>query len=317
MGRIQYIEVKSEIAAGTRGSSLGIDALKIASLDMKSDFFKNYKAETVDTVNEVLFQDNITPKAKYIEGVYVMESRVCDKVNEVMSNGQFPIVLAGDHSTAAGTIFGIKMANPDKRIGVIWIDAHADLHTPYTSPSGNMHGMPLAMVAAVDNLENQINEPNEITVTNWEKIKEIGGEGPKIQLNDIVFISARDLEEPEVALLDKNNIKNFTTEEVRNIGVKAVADQAMQLLNDCDMVYISFDVDSMDSSLSVGTGTPVPDGLSLEEARELNTLLIAEDKVCAWEMVEVNPTLDTENKMAENALRVLEDVNSALKARLS
>lgn len=318
MRQIRFIEVKSEIAAGTRGgASLGIDALKVASLDLGSDFFKDYEADNVDTINEVLFKENDTPNAKYIESVYIMETRVCDKVSEVMEQGEFPLVLAGDHSTAAGTIAGVKKANSDKRLGVIWIDAHADLHSPYTTPSGNMHGMPLAMVAAIDNMECGINEPIDKTVEFWEKIKKIGGEEAKIDIHDIVFVAARDLEEPEKELLRKHNTRNFTTEEVRELGVPHVARQALSLLSECDIIYVSFDVDSMDSSISVGTGTPVPNGLSIEEAKELNTLLISDKKVCAWEMVEVNPTLDTENKMAESALRVLEEVRSALEDRLA
>ena len=313
---IQFIEVKSEIAAGTRGASLGIDALKIASINNNSDFFKDYEATEVESVNEVLFSETPTPNAKYIEQVYLMESRVCEAVEKVAKSSDFPFVLAGDHSTAAGTIAGIKSANPDKRLGVIWIDAHTDLHTPYTTPSGNMHGMPLAMVSYIDNLENQMNEPSVTAVDFWEDIKKIGGEGPKINLKDIVFIAARDLEDPEIALLDKYNIKNFSTEEVREKGAELVVEESLQKLSDCDIIYVSFDVDSMDSAISMGTGTPVPNGLSVEEAIEINKLLVADPKVVSWEIVEVNPTLDEKNTMAENALKVMEAVKNELTKRL-
>jgi arginase len=219
---------------------------------------------------------------------------------------KFPIVLAGDHSTAAGTIMGIKAANPEKRLGVVWIDAHADLHTPYTTPSGNMHGMPLAMVTQLDNKDCQINEPGSETISYWEKIKKIGGDFPKIQPKDIVFISVRDTEEPEDYLIHHYGIKNFSTAEVRELGIEKVAAQALEILAECDQIYISFDVDSLDSSISVGTGTPVPNGLTVEEAINLNAELIKDKRVCCWEIVEVNPTLDTENTMAEIAFEVLE-----------
>ena len=306
MSEIQHIEVKSEIAAGTRGASLGIDALKIASINLQSTYFKAYKAVEVPTENHVLFEECDTPHAKYIDTVYKIQQRVCSAVFDTMKQGKFPILLAGDHSTAAGTISGIKQANPDKRLGVIWIDAHADLHTPYTTPSGNMHGMPLAMVSDEDNLENQINEPSEKEIKYWNKIKAIGGEGAKIDIVDVTFIVARDLEDSEKQLLEKHNIRNFTTDEVRSKGIMGVAEESLNQLSQCDTIYISFDVDSMDSSLSVGTGTPVPNGLTVEEAKELNSLLVKSHKVCAWEMVEVNPTLDTVNEMAENAFSVLE-----------
>lgn len=311
---IKIIEVKSEIAAGTRGASLGIDALKVASLDLESDYFARYDTEEVENVNGILFDGFDHPNAKFIDGVYTMETRICEKVADTMSKGDFPLVLAGDHSTAAGTICGIKKANPDKRLGVIWIDAHADLHTPYTTPSGNMHGMPLAMVGGIDNMECKINDPMKETVELWEKIKNIGIEGPKINLSDIVFISARDLEEPELFLLKKYGITNITTDEVRGQGVDKTASQALSLLDDCDIIYVSFDVDSMDSQISVGTGTPVPHGLTVEEAKALNVALVKDPKVICWEIVEVNPTLDTENKMAENAFEILEATTKSLES---
>lgn len=311
---VRIIEVKSEIAAGTRGASLGIDALKIASLDLESDYFTRFDSEEVENVNDILFDGYAHPHAKFIDGVLTMEERVCLQVSKVLNLNDFPIILAGDHSTAAGSIAGIKKTYPDKRIGAIWIDAHADLHTPYTTPSGNMHGMPLAMVGNIDNLECQINDPKAETVELWNKLKEVGGKGAKINLSDVVFISARDLEQPEKFILEKYNITNFTTREVREQGVPAIAEKTLELLKDCDLIYISFDVDSMDSKISLGTGTPVPNGLTVEEAKELNTRLIKDPKVIAWEMVEVNPTLDTENKMAENAFEILEATTNALLA---
>ncbi|HNP18624.1 MAG TPA: arginase [Fulvivirga sp.] len=310
--KIKIVQVKSEIAAGTRGASMGIDALKIASLDLESDYFTRFDSEEVETVNDILFDGFEHQNAKFIDGVYTMESRVCDMIDQTLSEGYFPLVLAGDHSTAAGTIMGIKKHYKDKRLGVIWIDAHADLHTPYTTPSGNMHGMPLAMAGAIDNKECAINTPQNETIEFWEKIKNIGHKGAKIDLSDLVFISARDLEQPEKFLLEKHKIRNFTTDEVRNLGTREVANQTLALLDHCDLIYISFDVDSMDSRISVGTGTPVAHGLTAQEAKELNMALVESPKVVAWEMVEVNPTLDTENRMAETAFEILEATTNNL-----
>ena len=312
MRKIKLVEVRSEIAAGTRGASLGVDAMKIASLDKKSDFFTRFDPINVPDANNFLWKGNRHPHAKYIEGVYQVLKNVYSTVESLRLEKKFPIILAGDHSTAAGTIMGIKAAHPEKRLGVIWIDAHADLHTPYTTPSGNMHGMPLAMTAQLDNMECQVNHPDKETLSFWEKIKKIGGETPKIDPKDIVFISVRDTEKPEDFLIEKYGIKNFKTSEVRELGVTEVAQQALTILKDCDQVYISFDVDSMDSSISVGTGTPVPDGLTVEEAIQLNAELIKDKRVCCWEIVEVNPTLDTENTMAEAAFEVLEVTTNSL-----
>lgn len=312
MRKIKLVEVRSEIAAGTRGASMGIDALKIASLDKKSGFFTHFDPINVPDANSFLWKGNKHPHAKYIDGVYQVLKNVFSTIESLRLEKKFPIVLAGDHSTAAGTIMGIKSANPEKRLGVIWIDAHADLHTPYTTPSGNMHGMPLAMVSQLDNLDCKVNELSSETITYWEKIKKIGGDFPKIDPKDIVFISVRDTEEPENHLIRKYGIKNFSTQEVRNKGIEIIATQALEILKDCQQIYISFDVDSLDSSISVGTGTPVPNGLTVEEAIQLNAHLIRDKRVCCWEIVEVNPTLDTENTMAEAAFEVLETTTKSL-----
>lgn len=291
---------------------MGIDALKIASLDKKSSFFTQFDPINVPDANNFLWKGNKHPHGKYIDGVYQVLKNVYSTIESLRLEKKFPIVLAGDHSTAAGTIMGIKAAHPEKRLGVIWIDAHADLHTPFTTPSGNMHGMPLAMAMQLDNLECKVNEVGSETIAYWEKIKKIGGEFPKIDPQDIVFISVRDTEAPEDHLIKKYEIKNFSTQEVRELGIEKVATQALEVLKDCEQIYISFDVDSLDSSISVGTGTPVPNGLTVEEAIQLNAELIKDKRVCCWEIVEVNPTLDTENTMAEAAFEVLEVTTKSL-----
>lgn len=312
MRNIELVEVRSELAAGTRGASLGIDALKIASLDKKSNFFTKFDPISVPDANNYLWKDNIYPNAKHIDGVYEVIKNVHETIKALRLERKFPIILAGDHSTAAGSIMGIKSADPEKRLGVIWIDAHADIHSPYTSPSGNMHGMPLGMCLQEDNLANKVKSPSKEEIQYWEKIKQIGGDFPKIKAEDIVYISVRDTEEPENALIKKHGIKNFSTEEVRTKGISKVANEALAILKDCDQIYISFDVDSMDSNISKGTGTPVPDGLSVDEAIHLNEELIKDKRVCCWEIVEVNPTLDSENVMAENAFDVLESTTNSL-----
>ncbi|EMR04831.1 arginase [Cesiribacter andamanensis] len=312
MGKIKFIEVASELAAGTRGASLGIGALKTASLNKGSQFFKKYPCLAVPTINDTLFDDVVNPYAKRIPQVRQMLERTCQAVTDTLTEGYFPVVLGGDHSTAAGTMCGIKAALPAMRLGVIWIDAHADLHTPFTTPSGNMHGMPLAMVAGLDNLECAINDPRAETIAEWEAIKNIGLNGPKINPSDIVFISMRDREAPERALVERYGMRNFEVEELRSKGAARIVEESMQALQACDVIYVSFDVDSLDPQISRGTGTPVPGGLTVEEALELNSLFVKQPKVQCWEMVEINPTLDTHNQMAEVAFEILQ---ATVKAR--
>jgi len=312
---LKIIEVKSEIGAGTRGASLGVEAMKIASLDMNSDFFKQYESVEVENVNELLFDGARHSYAKFIDGVMIMEERVCLEVYETVWEEDFPLIVAGDHSTAYGTMAGIKKAYPQARLGVIWIDAHADFQTPYTTASGNMHGMPLAMACGIDNLECKVNDPRGETLEYWEQIKNVGMPGPKIYPEDIVFVSVRDLEKPENYLVNKYNINFIETEDIRKLGGARIAARALEMLDHCDLIYVSFDVDSMDSRISTGTGTPVPNGLTVDEAKTLNVELAKSPKVCAWEIVEVNPTLDTENRMAESAFEILEATAQSILAR--
>lgn len=315
MKEIKIIEVKSEIGAGTRGASMGVEALRIASLDLRSDFFKKHESVEVENVNELLFDGAQHSYAKFIEGVLIMEERVCLEVYETLLEEALPIVLAGDHSTAYGTIAGIKKAYPRKRLGVVWVDAHADINTPYTTQSGNMHGMALAMACGIDNLECKVNSPRGETLDYWDQIKAVGNPGPKIVPEDIVYVAVRDIEKAENYLVNKCNINFIETDDVRKKGAKAIAGDALKMLDHCDLIYISFDVDSIDSRVSSGTGTPVPNGLTVEEAIELNVALATSLKVCAWELAEVNPTLDTENRMAESAFEILDATVSTLIAR--
>lgn len=306
MRNIKLIEVRSEIGAGTRGASLGIDAIRIAALDFMSSFFVNFPSEVVENENRLLYEPVASPYAKRIQGVLTMYERVAKTVSETLKSGLFPLVLAGDHSTAGGTIAGIRMAKPKNRLGVIWIDAHADMHSPYTTPSGNMHGMPLATALGVDNIENQVHNPDPQTIDLWNKLKNVGKIQPKLNPEDIVFIGLRDYEKEEEYLIKKYGIKVIPVQEVRRKGVENVVRQAMLHLANCDDIYVSFDVDSLDSSISRGTGTPVSNGLKEKEVEDMLASIMQNHKICCFEVTEVNPTLDKENMMAEIAFNILQ-----------
>lgn len=306
MRNIKIIEVRSEIGAGTRGASLGIDAIKIAALDFMSSLFVNFPTEQIENENKLLYEPVASPYAKRIQGIYTMYERISKSVSETIKSGLFPLVLAGDHSTAGGTIAGIKMAKPKNRLGVIWVDAHADIHTPYTTPSGNMHGMPLATALGYDNTDCQVHSPDTQTIEAWNKLKGIGKIQPKINPEDIVYIALRDFEKEEEYLIKKHNIKVIPVQEVRRKGVENVVRQTLMHLSACDDIYVSFDVDCLDSSISRGTGTPVSNGLKEREAEDLMASFMQNHKICCVEITEVNPTLDKENLMAEIAFNILQ-----------
>lgn len=309
---IKFIEVKSEIGAGTRGASLGIDAIKVAALDYGSTLFNTIPSVEIPNENKLLYVQQGSLYAKRIKGLIILYERIAKEVAATLKQKIFPIVLAGDHSTAGGTVAGIKTALPKSKLGIIWIDAHADLHSPFTSPSGNMHGMPLAAILAEDNLSNKMNKPDKDTIESWNKLKKIGGISPKITYRDLVYIAVRDIEPEENFLIKKHKIKTFSTNEVKRNGVEKIARDALAHLNHCTHIYISFDVDSMDSSISKGTGTPVRNGITEKEAGSLCVRLVQNEKVICFEITEVNPTLDRENLMAENTFEILQKVVSQI-----
>ncbi|WP_276497548.1 arginase [Pontibacter litorisediminis] len=312
MKKVKLIEVRSELGAGTRGASMGIEALRVACWDKGSDYFKRFNSISVPDLNYTLFDKDVFPNAHRIDSILTVQKNIANAVEQTINIGMFPLVLSGDHSNAHGTIAGIKAAYPDKTLGVIWIDAHADIHSPYTSPSGNVHGMPLAMALNIDNLDRQINDPAPETVFFWNSLKKLGYDGPKLKPEHLVYIVVRDTEEPEDYFISKYGIKNFTYDEVNQKGIPQVAQEALERLQDCDIIYVSFDVDSLDSKFSKGTGTPVETGLTVTQAKELNYLLLQDPRVVCYEMTEINPTLDTENTMAENAFDILETATEAI-----
>ena len=306
MKNIKLIEAPSEIGAGTRGASLGIDAIKIAALDFMSNFFVHFPSEKIPAENNILFEPIASPYAKRIKGVCAMYEKVSKAVMTSIKTHFFPVVLSGDHSISGATIAGIKMAKPDSKLGVIWFDAHADLHTPYTTPSGNLHGMPLAVALAEDNMENAVHELDAETEKYWNHLKNLGNISPKVLGEDIVFISLRDYEREEKSIIDKYGMKVITTSEVRRKGVENIVRSVIRYLSDCTDIYVSFDVDCLDSSITKGTGTPVSNGLREREAEDLVSKFMQNRKICCLEIAEVNPTLDKENLMAEIAFNILQ-----------
>lgn len=319
MKNIKIIKNRSDIGAGTRGSDMGVDAIEIAAINQNNDYFNCYDFIDVPTQNEAIYNKQKANFAKRIGNVLNVCTNLANTVKDTLLQNEFPLVLSGDHSSALGSISGMKMAFPEKRIGVVWIDAHADIHSPHTTPSGNIHGMPLAAALADDNLDRKINDLKEETHQHWEAMKNIGNISPKIQHQDVVYFGVRDTEEPEDYAIAKNNIKNYSVAEVRFRGLAICLQETLDKLKYCDLIYISFDVDSMDCDLiSKGTGTPVSKGFDQYEIIAIINHLVESKKVACFELVEVNPCLDNKgNKMAETAFEVLNACTQTIKENLS
>lgn len=320
---IALVEVDSDLGAGKRGASKGINFLKDAAIQKQTARMRaengvvGLDSRVVQNENYALAAAKLYPHAKYIDAIYKVLARTTDIVADTLQGGLFPVVLGGDHSTAAGTIAGIKKAFPNRRLGVVWIDAHADIHSPFTTPSGNMHGMPLAVATRHDNLDGKINELDEETAKLWQMCQALGaGAINNLALQDLIYVSVRDTEPAENYTIAQHNIPIVTTDDVRRLGPEAAAQRCLDYLAEVDIIYVTFDVDSMDSTICMGTGTPSPGGLWADEARRLNAALVNDPRVCCWEICEINPLLDTLNTLAENSLNTFNAVIDTVAARL-
>jgi len=310
---IKILKNRSDIGAGTRGADMGIDAIEIAAINQNNNYFNSYPFEDIETENESIYNKVKNSFAKRIGSVLNVCLRVSDRVSDTIGKGNYPIVLSGDHSSALGTLSGVKMAHENKTMGVVWIDAHADLHSPYTSPSGNVHGMPLAAGLSIDNKAYQVNEVPEETILLWDKLKRVGIDEQKLEYSNLVYFGVRDTEEPEDGCMEENKIKNYTVDEVRFRGIEKCINEAIDQLHHCDVIYISFDVDSLDCDrISRGTGTPVSRGFDIDEVVAIINSFVRTGKTACFEVVEVNPTLDDQNKMAVAAFEVLKKVTPVI-----
>jgi len=314
--KINFIINTSEITAGTRGGSLGPLAIIAAARNAGSTIFGEHKVTFLEDKNYLLDHPTKFQFAKRIDGLLDVYNNVSKAICDTVDSNNFPIILAADHGSAGGTIAGIRKSFPDKKLGVIWIDAHGDLHSPYTTPSGNIHGMPLSTALNEDNIPCKSNDVDAETISMWNQLKELHGITPKITPENLVFIAVRDTEYQEDALIERLNIHNFKVEEVNAIGAKETAIQTLVKLNDCDIIYISFDVDSMDPDItSYGTGTPVKNGLLPAQVSEIFNTLIESQKVVCIEFVEVNPCLDEKmNTMAETTFALLKPIVEKIKS---
>ncbi|MSQ78177.1 MAG: arginase [Flavobacteriaceae bacterium] len=304
--QIHIIKLISDLGANPAkpGAAKGPDALLKYDAERKNIFsgalVSEVKMEQIDRDAEK--QNH--PLAKYCNYILPFQRVAAEQVKLVLQSNQFPFVLSGDHSSAAAVLTGLRQSFPNQKIGVIWVDAHADLHTPYTTPSGNMHGMPVAISLAEDNLAVGHNHLTDETAY-WEQLKNNGSIQPKITQSDLLYVELRDLEEEEITYIQKHQIKNYTPAERKEKGIGVIADEVTKWAAGFDKVYVTFDIDSMDIEYVPGTGTPVADGFSPEAASILLQALWQMPNLAVFEVTEINPELDV-------TLTTLESVYSAI-----
>lgn len=283
---ISIIGVPIDLGAGTRGVNLGPEAIRYAGLQRRLENI-GYNVEDRGDI-EVRRREAVTVEGSNLKNKNVILSvnkDLCKEVDTVMSEGKFPVVIGGDHSIAIGTIKGVLQHKPN--LGVIWFDAHGDINTPETSPSGNIHGMPVAVLLGLGD----------------EELRSIGGIDTKLKKENVVYIGSRDLDAGEREAMKTLGIKVFTMYEIDDLGIKAVMAEAIKIASDgTDGIHVSFDMDVLDPSVAPGTGTKVPGGMGYREGHFALEMIAKTEKLVSVEFVEVNPLLDRENMTGKAAV---------------
>jgi arginase len=231
-------------------------------------------------------------EVKQLAAVKSVCEEVCDRAADLVEEGLFPIFLGGDHAIAIGTVSGVARSTSGLRTGVIWVDAHADFNTPATSPSGNIHGMPLAA----------------LTGRGHPDLVGIGGQGASIRTEDVVAIGLRSVDIEEKGLLREAGVKVYTMKDIDAYGAGRVVRNAIKSLAHVDRVHLSLDLDALDPEVAPGVGTPVRGGLTYREAHLLMELLNEAGLVSSLDVVEINPILDVKNGTATLAVELVESL---------
>lgn len=291
---IRVLGVPMDLGSGRRGVDMGPSAIRIAGLE---DRLRELGHRVLDDGDlDIRNQEEIRPgeaRMRYVREITRVSRILCRKVDGIMGKGQFPLVLGGDHSVAVGTISGIAAhcRRNRKRLGLLWVDAHGDMNTPATSPSGNVHGMPLASLLGLG--------PRELV--------QVGGRPPKVDPAHVVLVGIRSLDEGEKRHLRQLGVHVFTMHDVDSQGIHRVMRKALARVSaGTDYVHVSFDLDAVDPTVAPGVGTPVKGGLDYREAHLIMESLAQSRLMTSLELVEVNPILDERNASAEFAVELVQ-----------
>lgn len=290
--KIGLVGVPQDVGASKKGVDMGPGALRVAGVIQKlrglGHDVKDFGTIDCYTVDQFSAVDPDNQGLNYMNIILDTAALLKQRVEAILDENYMPLVLGGDHSISIGTMAGLKKINQGKS-GVIWIDAHGDFNIPKTSPTGNIHGMPLAIA----------------TGRGHKTLLEVGPSPTVIEENTVI-IAARDIDKEEALLLKKSNVTVFSMMDIIKKGITKVAEEAIQIASKgVDHFHVSFDVDCLDPEVAPGTGTQVPGGLHYREAVLLLESIAQCNKVSSFEFVEVNPALDIYNKTAELAVELL------------
>ncbi len=292
--KISVTNVHLDLGAGRRGTDMGPSAIHVAGLVPALERL-GHEVVAVEPIEAGAFENTEVddPTARFLPAIAGTCSRLADRVERECHQGRFPLVLGGDHAQAIGTIAGLARywRSQGQDIGVVWVDAHTDMNTPDTSPTGNIHGMPLAVLLGFG--------PRELTAIN--------GKEPAVKPQHVAIIGARDVDGAEIELVKKTGVRVYTMSELDSRGTAVCVQEAFERVQQGTAgVHLSFDLDGVDPEDAPGVGTPVPGGLTLRESHLICETAARTGALLGMEMVELNPTLDQGNKTGQLAVWLIE-----------
>jgi len=291
---VHVMGVPMDLGSGRRGVDMGPSAIRIAGVAQRLTELGHKVVDEGDIVIKNMEELKVgNERARYLPEIARASAIIARKTERIMGLGHFPLLLGGDHSIAVGTISGIAAfaRGQGARVGVLWIDAHGDINTPETSPSGNIHGMPLAVVLGYG--------PPELT--------SIGGPPPKVDPANVALVGIRSLDAGEKKRLKETGVQVHTMADIDRHGVHRVMKKAISQATDgTDFVHVSMDLDAVDPAVAPGVGTPVKGGLDYREAHLIMELIADAGVMSSLELVEVNPILDQHNASAEFAVELVQ-----------
>lgn len=290
---IAIIGAPMDLGAGRRGVDMGPSAVRLAGLN---DRLLSLGYKVKDYGNVSVQQPEAVPvgerKCRYLPQIADTCLKIAERVETSADHGEFPIVLGGDHSIAAGTISGMSQhfRKQGKKMGVIWIDAHADMNTPETSPSGNIHGMPLACMVG-------LGAPILTHMYDYS---------PKVEPRNVVLIGLRSVDSEERKIVKQSGVRAYTMREIDERGLRGVMEEAIRLASDgTEGFHLSLDMDSVDPQEAPGVGTPVKGGITYREAHLAMEMVCDSGGLRSMEAVEVNPVIDEHNRTAVLAVELI------------
>jgi len=292
--KIALIGVPLDLGAGRRGVDMGPSAVRVAGLGKRLTAlgFNVTDLGNIEVPQAESLPDRGPSDAKFLPEIAAACASLADLVSKVLRDGQMPLVLGGDHSIAVGTVAGISnfFRAEKQKIGLLWIDAHADMNTPESSPSGNVHGMPLACCAG----------------SGPDQLKNLLGYSPKVEPASIALIGLRDVDEVERRNVKALGVQAFTMRDIDERGMRSVMDEAIGITTkNTAGFHLSFDMDFLDPEFAPGVGTPVRGGATYREAHLAMEIVADSGKMLSIEVVEVNPVIDEVNRTAELAVELI------------